>query len=372
MTGVLQMFLAGGSVLTLNDLTQQGDDQGLTGEAAAGYKVKSDGTVEAGTSGDSTSPTYSQFFADTDWIRPEENASDAYEVRATLDSGDSPTSGSAVGSWLALSSTRTWEVSRTTNGTTTSNLTIEIRAAGSGRILASASVTIEATVSGAQGQLVMARKKQGVFGKGYDTMEDAARATLEYIRSQPEPDKNEYAAGIWKDEETGKYYRTQLATSRSRGHVSGEEIGKVINNVPNLAGLRGMVHNHPSGPKAALFSQADLQQIQQIAKQIRQVNENANIGSFLEGMEEGGAMGAFRRIRPEGDHKTVRSKDMRDDSRQRTFSGVRGEEFLAQFPIDEFTSRLAKKILGRSPTDERGMRREVVPTRGSRNVLARN
>lgn len=212
----------------------------------------------------------------------------------------------------------------------------------------------------------MAKRRKGVFGKGYDTMEDAARATLEYIRSQPDLDQVEYAAGIWQDPETGKFYRTGLATSRSRGHVSGEEIGKVLNNVPELSGLRGMVHNHPSGPFASLFSEADVRNIKQLSKQIKQVNPDANFGSFVEGMAEGGAMGAFRRIRPEGDHRKIRAKDIR------AFTGVEGEEFLAQFPIDEFTARLAQKILGRRQTDERGMRREVVPARGARNVLARD
>lgn len=209
----------------------------------------------------------------------------------------------------------------------------------------------------------MARRKKGVFGKGYDTMNDAARAALEFIRSQPDLDKAEYAAGIWQDPKTGKFYRTGLATSRSRGHVSGEEIGKVLNAVPQLSGLRGMVHNHPSGAYASQFSEADLRQIKGIAKQIKQVRPDANFASFIEGMAEGGAMGAFRKLDPDGKYRR---------KTEGVWKGVEGQKFLAQFPTDEFTQRLATKILGRSPTDERGMKREVVPTRNSRNVLARN
>jgi len=71
---------------------------------------------------------------------------DGYEVRVTHDSGTFPTSGT-LGSWLALTSNRTWELTNTVDGTTLySNVTIEIRVAGGGATVASQSLDLEAEV----------------------------------------------------------------------------------------------------------------------------------------------------------------------------------------------------------------------------------
>jgi hypothetical protein len=68
-----------------------------------------------------------------------------YQVRATLASGTSMSAGT-VGSWLALSSSRTWSQTRTTVGTRSGTLTIEIRDVATSTIIDSASVTITAEV----------------------------------------------------------------------------------------------------------------------------------------------------------------------------------------------------------------------------------
>ena len=56
-----------------------------------------------------------------DWVSPKAFAPGAYECRATLNSGTLLTG--TTGSWLALTSTRTW----TCANTASANLTIEIR-----------------------------------------------------------------------------------------------------------------------------------------------------------------------------------------------------------------------------------------------------
>ena len=70
-----------------------------------------------------------------DWISPKAFAPGAYECRATLNSGT--LSSGTTGSWLALTSTRTW----TCANTASANLTIEIRN-GSGTTVASGTVII--------------------------------------------------------------------------------------------------------------------------------------------------------------------------------------------------------------------------------------
>lgn len=69
-----------------------------------------------------------------DWIDPTSAAGSAYEIRMTINSGSTPT-GSATGIWLGLGATRTWTISQSGVGTTTSNVTIEIRKASTGIVL---------------------------------------------------------------------------------------------------------------------------------------------------------------------------------------------------------------------------------------------
>lgn len=79
-----------------------------------------------------------------DWVIPNGNAS-LYEVRATLNSGT--LSSGTTGSWLALTSTRTWTVTRSVIGVSTANLTIEIRRIGGTTILATAPVDMTVDIS---------------------------------------------------------------------------------------------------------------------------------------------------------------------------------------------------------------------------------
>jgi len=70
------------------------------------------------------------------WISPVSAAGNAYEIRMTVNSGSTPT-GSATASWLALGTTRTWSLSQAVVGTTTANVTVEIRKASTGTVLSS-------------------------------------------------------------------------------------------------------------------------------------------------------------------------------------------------------------------------------------------
>lgn len=106
-----------------------------SGTQTATYTLESDGDVV-------TATTPGGSIDAGDWIDPKANAPSDYEVRATLNSG-TLTSGT-TGSWLALTSNRSWTLTRVTVGAANQvQLTIEIRK-GSGAALASATVTLDA------------------------------------------------------------------------------------------------------------------------------------------------------------------------------------------------------------------------------------
>lgn len=70
-----------------------------------------------------------------------------YDCQATLNSGTLDGGSDATGSWLSLSTTRTWEVTRTNVGANSANLTIEIRDATTLAVLDSGTINLTATVS---------------------------------------------------------------------------------------------------------------------------------------------------------------------------------------------------------------------------------
>ena len=106
-----------------------------SGSQTATYTLESDGDVVR-----ATTPLGSSDIGD--WIDPKASAPSDYEVRATLNSG-TLTSGT-TGSWLALTSNRSWTLTQATVGAADQvDLTIEIRK-GSGATLASATVTLDA------------------------------------------------------------------------------------------------------------------------------------------------------------------------------------------------------------------------------------
>ena len=107
--------------------------------AEAEYILQADGDIIYTRSGSATD--------EGDWIIPKGAAGGDYEVRATVNSGS--VTGDTTGSWLALSSDRSWLVTRTDDGagTDSANLTIEIRRAQDQAVLGSAVIILNATVT---------------------------------------------------------------------------------------------------------------------------------------------------------------------------------------------------------------------------------
>lgn len=101
--------------------------------ATAGYKLDSAGLALENINGTSTSFE--------SWCS-HASVTGNYEVLATLSSGTSP-SGSAVGSWLSLSSTREWYLTNATTTAKTCTLSIQIRGPG-GVTLDTATISLSA------------------------------------------------------------------------------------------------------------------------------------------------------------------------------------------------------------------------------------
>ena len=116
-----------GATVTINNGTVSNFQVG--GSSTASITFNSNGTVSSvGNAG-----TYT-----TDWIDPTSAAPDNYEIRATISSG-TMTSGT-FGSWLALTSNRTWSKTQFTVGSSSAQVLFEIRK-GSGSVLDSGTIT---------------------------------------------------------------------------------------------------------------------------------------------------------------------------------------------------------------------------------------
>lgn len=106
------------------------------GVATITYRVGSDGFVYEVVNAGSPS-------ALEQWCTPAANAGN-YEARVTVTVGS--LSSGTTGSWLALTSTRDWTLQETTPGNTSNcTFTIEIRPAGGGSTLTSATIDLEAS-----------------------------------------------------------------------------------------------------------------------------------------------------------------------------------------------------------------------------------
>lgn len=82
------------------------------------------------------------------WITPGSSAAN-YQVMATYVSGDTLSGGSGLGTWLNCTSDQAWFLTNTFNGDNTKQTVIfvQIRRASDGVVVASANVTITATVT---------------------------------------------------------------------------------------------------------------------------------------------------------------------------------------------------------------------------------
>ena len=115
------------------------DQVGAGSTATVSYQIASNGKVYK-TIGATTTEI-------EQWCTPTSAAGD-YEVFATLNSstGSGLASGT-TGAWLALTSNRTWTVTESTSGnSSTAELGMQIRKIGTGTVLATATITLEAEV----------------------------------------------------------------------------------------------------------------------------------------------------------------------------------------------------------------------------------
>lgn len=116
-----------GATVTINNGTVSNVQVGASSTASITFN--SNGTV----SSVGNVATYT-----TDWIDPTSAAPDDYQIRATISSG-TMTSGT-FGSWLALTSNRTWSKTQFTVGSSSAQVLFEIRK-GSGSVLDSGTIT---------------------------------------------------------------------------------------------------------------------------------------------------------------------------------------------------------------------------------------
>jgi len=107
----------------------------IAGSATATYTIDNDGTVR----------NHNLTNLET-WLGGTGGVASNYEVRATLTSGTTPTSGT-LNSWMSCGTDRSW--SNTNNAqdgsTITSTMTVEIRESATGVVKDSASIIINAT-----------------------------------------------------------------------------------------------------------------------------------------------------------------------------------------------------------------------------------
>ena len=131
----------GGAAVSLSGVTSKIKTSISPADAYAGWRFLRNGSkgyVRA---------TSLSWVGSGDWVTPATSIiGDDYEIRATVTAGTNPT-GSAVGSWLALSSTISWYCDITGAGFHSSTLTIEIRDAATSTVQSTKTgVLLSATV----------------------------------------------------------------------------------------------------------------------------------------------------------------------------------------------------------------------------------
>jgi len=112
------------------------------GTATAKWSIRSDGKVLA----EWTNQTFLDSLFGADWLTPVAGM-DGYEVRATKQSGNGTPTGSALGAWLNLGTTRSWELSTSVADVVSSCvLTVELRKVGDTSARVSQPITLSASV----------------------------------------------------------------------------------------------------------------------------------------------------------------------------------------------------------------------------------
>jgi hypothetical protein len=126
-----------GSAVTINLSSQFQFAFSFGSPASAEYRLNSNGNVEYSENGGA----YSVLEA---WCIPASQAAD-YECFATLVSGD--LASGTIGSWLALSSSRSWSILQSAPGVARATINIGIRRIATTTVLASADIELNAEYS---------------------------------------------------------------------------------------------------------------------------------------------------------------------------------------------------------------------------------
>jgi hypothetical protein len=124
------------TVISITDQTIYGF---ATSSAGAWYFLLANGQVQGSTDFNGINP----FFIEN-WVTPTSQAAN-YEALVTILTGS--LTGGTTGSWVALSSNRSWYVNQTGNGQKTCTFTVQIRRVGTGTVLDTATITITADVN---------------------------------------------------------------------------------------------------------------------------------------------------------------------------------------------------------------------------------
>ena len=120
-------------------ITDQSIDGFGTSSAGAWYYLTSGGVVQGSTDFNGINPYFIE-----NWVTPTSQAAN-YEAFVTVTSGS--LNGGTTGSWVALSSNRSWYIQSTVTGLKTCVFTVQIRRIGTGTVLDTATITLNADVS---------------------------------------------------------------------------------------------------------------------------------------------------------------------------------------------------------------------------------
>lgn len=114
-----------------------------TSASSVGIRLTRGGQYHVGDSSSSLTPTYSDI-GGNEWVNQESaTVGDAFE--AMLETSSGTLSSGTADSWLALSSTRSWEVSQNGVGTKTFTGTLKIRRGST--VMDTAAISLTATVT---------------------------------------------------------------------------------------------------------------------------------------------------------------------------------------------------------------------------------
>lgn len=135
--GMLSMLLGGAAAqATIITLTDRAVTHTTGGAASANaeYRLGADGIAY-------TRVGSGSYVSAETWCSPVDEAGN-YEARVTVTSGTLSTG--TTGSWLSLASAQTWTRTANAGALQSCTMTVEVRRTGSGTVLDSATITLEA------------------------------------------------------------------------------------------------------------------------------------------------------------------------------------------------------------------------------------